>query len=221
MPEMSAEERASRMETLVAALPAEQWGERTAPATVSSAPPPLTADDSPAAPDRPPRPGKFDKEVYEGASDLEDSSDDEAMPEGEERLGGDEVEGEDGPSVLNEDDVLDLGEEMDEFLKFATETLGLTPAQYEKILQDRRGRGGASRILASLEIARQTALTIFPNSTFAQPSFLVQPRRRRQMSSLRSPRLPPSRRRRPSRHLQQQPPPATLRRLASRCATRT
>ncbi|GJN87800.1 hypothetical protein Rhopal_000755-T1 [Rhodotorula paludigena] len=141
MPEMSAEERASRMETLVAALPAEQWGERTAPAAVSSAPPPLTADDSPAAPDRPPRPSKFDKEVYEGASDLEDSSDDEAMPEGEEGLGGDEVEGEDGPSVLNEDDVLDLGEEMDEFLKFATETLGLTPAQYEKILQDRRGRG--------------------------------------------------------------------------------
>ncbi|GAA6050508.1 hypothetical protein JCM3770_005573, partial [Rhodotorula araucariae] len=138
MPPLSADERAARMDKLVAALPAEQWGQKAAP-------PPVEAGDAGAsrtAAAREPRAPKLTKEVYEGASDLEDdSSEDEAMPEGEEGLGGEEVEGEDGPSVVNEEDVLDLGEEMDEFLKFATETLGLTEAQYEKILSDRRGRG--------------------------------------------------------------------------------
>ncbi|BGP37130.1 hypothetical protein JCM10449v2_001034 [Rhodotorula kratochvilovae] len=140
MPPLSADERAARMEKLVAALPAEQWGQKD-----EHAPPPLEADEagaSSAPVAREPREAKLTKEVYEGASDLEDdSSEDEAMPEGEEGLGGEDVEGEDGPSVVNEEDVLDLGEEMDEFLKFATETLGLTEAQYEKILSDRRGRG--------------------------------------------------------------------------------
>ncbi|GAA5916022.1 hypothetical protein JCM8208_007488 [Rhodotorula glutinis] len=159
MPELSAEERASRMEKLVAALPAEQWGQATAPAPAAPSPDraaAAAAADSAGAhgppplqqpveqQEREPRAPKLEKEVYEGASDLSDESDseNEAMPEGEEGLGGDEVdEGEDGPSVVDEDDLLDLGEEMDEFLKFATETLGLTPAQYEKILSDRRGRG--------------------------------------------------------------------------------
>ncbi|GAA5932072.1 hypothetical protein JCM3775_004233 [Rhodotorula graminis] len=157
MPELSAEERAARMDKLVAALPAEQWGQATAPAPAPAAaaaadssasasalgPPPLQQQPG-QQPEREPRARKLEKEVYEGASDLSDESDseNEAMPEGEEGLGGDEVdEGEDGPSVVDEDDLLDLGEEMDEFLKFATETLGLTPAQYEKILSDRRGRG--------------------------------------------------------------------------------
>lgn len=153
MPELSAEERASRMEKLVAALPAEQWGQKTAP-------PPVAASSAAAAPagdpsaaiatpgplPRAPRSPKLAKEVYEGASDLSDASDsddDEPMPGGEACDGGEDLDGEDGPSVVNEEDVLDLGEEMDEFLKFATETLGLTEAQYEKILADRRGRGGA------------------------------------------------------------------------------
>ncbi|BGP29278.1 hypothetical protein JCM10296v2_001016 [Rhodotorula toruloides] len=149
MPEMSAEERAARLEKLVAPLPSDQWGQNTQP------PPPEPSnaavdDDSsapsaePAASAREPRPPKLTKEEYEGASDLdEDSSDEEGGPmaEGEEGLGGPEVEGEDGPSVMNEEDVLDMGEEMDEFLHFATEALGLTEEQYAKILQDRRDRG--------------------------------------------------------------------------------
>ncbi|GAA5854531.1 hypothetical protein JCM9279_000833 [Rhodotorula babjevae] len=163
LPELSAEERASRMDKLVAGLPAEQWGQASAPAPAAPAldrtgaaddassasagahgPPPPLQQPQPEPQPREPRAPKLEKEVYEGASDLSDESDseNEAMPEGEEGLGGDEVdEGEDGPSVVDEDDLLDLGEEMDEFLKFATETLGLTPAQYEKILSDRRGRG--------------------------------------------------------------------------------
>ncbi|KAJ8296593.1 Protein ecdysoneless [Rhodotorula toruloides] len=149
MPEMSAEERAARLEKLVAPLPTDQWGQSTQPPPTEPAT--ATEDDASAAPSaepaastREPRPPKLTKEEYEGASDLdEDSSDEESGPmaEGEEGLGGPEVEGEDGPSVMNEEDVLDMGEEMDEFLQFATEALGLTEEQYAKILQDRRDRG--------------------------------------------------------------------------------
>ncbi|BGP22074.1 SGT1 family protein [Rhodotorula toruloides] len=149
MPEMSAEERAARLEKLVAPLPPDQWGHHTQP---SPTVPSTTAggDDSsapstePAASTRQPRPPKLAKEEYEGASDLDEYSSDEEggpMAEGEEGLGGPEVEGEDGPSVLREEDVLDMGEEMDEFLQFATEALGLTEEQYARILQDRRDRG--------------------------------------------------------------------------------
>lgn len=154
MPALSAEERAARMEKLVAALPAEQWGQkpeevtRAAEAGVAAATvPPVetTGDTDSAVTKKPVREPKLTRNEYEGASDLEDESDDEdeaMMPEGEEGLGGSDVEGEEGPSVVNEEDVLDLGEEMDEFLKFATETLGLSESQYEKILQERRDRGG-------------------------------------------------------------------------------
>ena len=38
---------------------------------------------------------------------------------------------------------MDMQEEMDEFLKFATETLGLSEEQYGKILGERKTRGGA------------------------------------------------------------------------------
>ena len=48
--------------------------------------------------------------------------------------------------------MLDLGEEMDEFLKFATETLGLSESQYEKILQERRDRGGESFFFCFLRL---------------------------------------------------------------------
>lgn len=150
MPEMSAEERAARLEKLVAPLPSDQWGQSTQPPPTEPSPAAGADTSSAAAPAptvRQPRPPKLTKEEYEGASDLkEESSDEEGGPmaEGEEGLGGPEVEGEDGPSVMNEEDVLDMGEEMDEFLQFATEALGLTEEQYAKILQDRRNRGGES-----------------------------------------------------------------------------
>lgn len=155
MPALSAEERAPRMEKLVAALPAEQWGQRpddvakAAEAGVAAAAVPASTESGSAAErEAAARAPKLEKEEYEGASDLEEDSDeDEAMPEGEEGLGGSDVEGEEGPSVLNEEDVLDLGEEMDEFLKFATETLGLSESQYAKILDERRERGGESLLL--------------------------------------------------------------------------
>ncbi|GAA5949376.1 hypothetical protein JCM21900_005628 [Sporobolomyces salmonicolor] len=136
MPTMSAEERASRMDTLVAPLPTSEWGQK---APSAPAAPPLA--DSAPAPRGPPRPSKLTAEKYDGASSDDSDTDDEAMPEGEEGLGGEEVEGEDGPSVVNEEEMMDMGEEMDEFLKFATETLGLSEEQYEGILGERRKRG--------------------------------------------------------------------------------
>lgn len=67
------------------------------------------------------------------------------MMEGEEGLASD-GEGEDGdeaPAVVGgEDGEMNMEEEMDEFLKFATETLGLTEEQYSRILGERKERGG-------------------------------------------------------------------------------
>ena len=65
------------------------------------------------------------------------------MPEAKEAVDGEDVvmEDDDAPAVLDEEEV-NMQEEMDEFLKFATETLGLTEEQYSAILGERRGRGG-------------------------------------------------------------------------------
>ena len=138
---MTTEERASRLEKLVAPLPTEEWG---APSTSTSiAPPPLSSTTLPTSSDRPARPAKFEAEKYDGASSDSDSSD-EAMPgeEGLEEVEEGEEKDEEAPAVMNEDEMLDMGEEMDEFLKFATETLGLSEEQYQGILGERKQRGG-------------------------------------------------------------------------------
>lgn len=144
MPTMTSEERASRLETLVAPLPVSEWGQQATDSS-SAAPPPLSEAPNATPSTKEPRPAKFEAEKYDGASSDSDSSD-EAMP-GEEGLGtlNEVEEGEDDeeePAVMNEEDMLDMGEEMDEFLKFATETLGLSEAQYQGILGERRQRGG-------------------------------------------------------------------------------
>lgn len=51
-----------------------------------------------------------------------------------------------------------MEEEVDEFLKFATETLGLSKEDYEKILGERKGRGGG---FLSLSFARLCGVLIF------------------------------------------------------------
>ncbi|KAM0788022.1 hypothetical protein ACM66B_006221 [Microbotryomycetes sp. NB124-2] len=136
MPEMSAEERASRLEKLVAPLPSEEWGRKTdvgskdgganAKEVKSSAP-------------------KLTQEKYDGASDDESTDNEvEDADRGLRELDEDEERDEEDPTVLErteEEQEMDMGEEMDEFLKFATETLGLSADQYEKILGERRDRG--------------------------------------------------------------------------------
>ncbi|KAM0755174.1 SGT1-domain-containing protein [Meredithblackwellia eburnea MCA 4105] len=133
--ELSPEERARRMEGLVEALPASEWGQKEFP--VDTAPPPLQQTTQPSQP-LPSRPPKLTQNSYDGASDS--SSSDDEKPEGEEGLN-EESDDEDAPAVEEEGDEMDMGEEMDEFLTFATETLGLSKEQYEGILSERRGRG--------------------------------------------------------------------------------
>ncbi|GAA5924061.1 uncharacterized protein JCM15063_005536 [Sporobolomyces koalae] len=144
MPEMTSEERASRLEKLVAPLPISEWGQNTA--STSSAPSTIASDvaATTTSSTRTPRPAKFEAEKYDGASSDSDSSD-EAMPgeEGLDAINEDEAgnEDEEQPAVMDEEDMLDMGEEMDEFLKFATETLGLSEEQYQGILGERKQRG--------------------------------------------------------------------------------
>lgn len=132
-PTLSPEERAARTAALVAPLAEADWGHKPAPAAAPATP----------ALERPAREPKLTRNVYEGASDDDDSS--EGEDEGAPPKGGEdgEYEGvdEDDPAVLGEPD-LDLEEEMDEFLRFATETLGLSKEQYQGILGEREKRGG-------------------------------------------------------------------------------
>jgi hypothetical protein len=64
-------------------------------------------------------------------------SDDES---GEENLEDDESE-EDMPQVVGDVEV-DMVEEEEEFLEFSRQALGISDAQWNDILQDRKGRGG-------------------------------------------------------------------------------
>ncbi|GAA5894726.1 uncharacterized protein JCM6883_002191 [Sporobolomyces salmoneus] len=147
-PTMTTEERASRLESLVAPLPISEWGQQTSSTSTTTSSVPLNFSSIPSATalKKEPRPAKFEAEKYDGASSDSDSGD-EPMP-GEEGLkpeGGavteDVDDDEEQPAVIDEEEMLDMGEEMDEFLKFATETLGLSDAQYQGILGERRERG--------------------------------------------------------------------------------
>ncbi|SCV72719.1 BQ2448_4256 [Microbotryum intermedium] len=146
----SEEEKKRRLASLVQGLEKSEWGAKTVDETQS-----LEEEESktkqvaavPAVPPtKVPRPPQLTRNKYDGASESDDSSSDEEE-EGQEGLGGPlrgiaedltgrEDQGEDAPAVE-----MDMEEEMDEFLKFATETLGLTQAQYEDILKERKGRG--------------------------------------------------------------------------------
>lgn len=139
---LSAEERATRLATLVAPLDLSTWGSDNAtPAVSASAPPPLVDDTIDSIPLRPRSP-KLTSEKYDGASSDSGSSvgDDEEMKERDDMAENADEDDEDGPTIVEEE--VDMGGEMDEFLKFATETLGLTQEQYSKILGERRSRGG-------------------------------------------------------------------------------
>ncbi|KAK4051282.1 hypothetical protein OIO90_004763 [Microbotryomycetes sp. JL221] len=141
MPQMTAEERANRLEKLVAPLPIEDWGQKQ---------PSGNKDNLMNGPNVQTRPPKLTQNKYDGASDDEDSSEDEIddAERGLPRQGQDAIQNgqddEEEPSVVEtteQEQEMDMGEEMDEFLKFATETLGLSTEQYEKILGERRDRG--------------------------------------------------------------------------------
>lgn len=159
-PPLTAEERAARMDKLVTALPEEEWGQKESAAvpvaaTAADELPPLDEMGSAAKTTKSggaaekqavdARTSRLEAEHYDGASDSSDDGESSAGDPDDAMLD-DDLEGddeEDAPAIVGGEDGLDMGEEMDEFLKFATETLGLTEEQYQGILGERRQRGGA------------------------------------------------------------------------------
>lgn len=71
------------------------------------------------------------RDRYEGV-DSDDESDEE---------NGDYESEEDQPQVVGEVDI-DMGEEEEEFLEFSRQALGISDEEWNKILQDRKERGG-------------------------------------------------------------------------------
>ncbi|ORY54998.1 SGT1 protein-domain-containing protein [Leucosporidium creatinivorum] len=145
-PPLSPTARAARLETLVAPLSSSEWGQRTAPPPSSTTSAAARAQEEEASDKA--RAPRLPRDNYDGASEDDDEASEDEVMEGEEGLAGlegdDEVEGEEGPAVVGGeegDEEMNMEEEMDEFLKFATETLGLTEEQYGKILGERRERG--------------------------------------------------------------------------------
>lgn len=143
---LTAEERAIRLASLVAPLPDNTWGSDT---VVSTGPPPLDSELPPpssASVNQRPRSPQLTSEKYDGASDsdysieLDESEIRTSATTNDEGNMVEDEEDEDGPAIVDEE--VDMGLEMDEFLKFATETLGLTEEQYSKILGERKQRGG-------------------------------------------------------------------------------
>jgi hypothetical protein len=172
LPTLSPEERAARLATLVTPLLASEWGSSSvpvAPSPASTLPPPKTTlpprapgltpniyegasdSDSSVEDDAEVAGLGLDGEVEEDAPKVIRTRLDAGLPKNagptiveipegmnEDEMDQDQEEDEEE----EEEDEVNMGGEMDEFLKFATETLGLTEDQYTKILGDREARGG-------------------------------------------------------------------------------
>lgn len=122
----SAEKQAAQ-DKLIPSLPKEEWGSHTQK--------PQTAQDQKVEATPPISAPKLEEEHYDGASDDED--DDEEMNEDQSAL----RTGEEGAQIMGDGEV-DMDQEMEEFLRFTREALGLTAEQYDDILKSRSQRGG-------------------------------------------------------------------------------
>lgn len=71
------------------------------------------------------------RDQYDGVVDSDDETDEEEEDEDEE----------DQPQLVGDIEV-DMGEEEEEFLEFARQTLGINDEQWESIIKDRTDRGG-------------------------------------------------------------------------------
>jgi hypothetical protein len=85
-------------------------------------------------PERPIRPPILPRNKYEGV-DSDDETDEEDMQ--------DEESDEDNPEVVGEIEP-DMGEEEEEFLEFSRRALGISNEEWNKIIDDRKSRGGKS-----------------------------------------------------------------------------
>lgn len=123
----TAAETKAAQDKLIPSLPTEEWGSHTQKKSV-----PIPADDPPPLVSE----LKLQPDHYDGASDDED--DEDMMNEDESALQIDE----DGAQIVDGDEEVDMDQEMEDFLKFTREALGLTAEQYEDILKSRADRGG-------------------------------------------------------------------------------
>jgi hypothetical protein len=121
-PTMTADEKQQAMDKLVPTLPDSEWGEANVP------PAEVKTDTTEQV--QLPEP-KLEGEKYDGVSD----------DESEDGGGGqiEELEDED-PQVEGEE--VDMDQEMNDFLNFTREALGLSQEQYDDILRSRSDRGG-------------------------------------------------------------------------------
>jgi hypothetical protein len=143
--------RRKAMDGLVPSLPDSEYGQmpasfhnhsqRVASSTITTAmvdeiPAPGSSKVAPTPPrSKPIRAPIFPRDRYDGV----DSDDDTDSDDGHE---GDEEE-DDQPQIVGDIEV-DMGEEEEEFLEFSRTALGISDAQWNDIVRDRKGRGGAS-----------------------------------------------------------------------------
>ncbi|KAF9498063.1 SGT1-domain-containing protein [Pleurotus eryngii] len=89
------------------------------------------------------------RDQYDGVVDSDDETDEEEEEEDEE----------DQPQLVGDIEV-DMGEEEEEFLEFARQTLGINDEQWESIIKDRTDRGAfvptSARELPTVDITSQT-----------------------------------------------------------------
>ena len=139
--EMSPEDRKAAQDKLVAPLAPEEWGEQNraeAKAREEPAKNDASAEKQKTAEEI--APSRFEAEHYEGASEDEEEADEDMMDEHQSAMRHDE----DGAQIIDEDEEaeVDMDQEMEDFLKFTREALGLTQEQYADILKSRSDRGG-------------------------------------------------------------------------------
>lgn len=153
MDEQDKAERLAAMDKLVPALKPSEYG-KMPPSFSSSqrvAPTNIKTDkvQTSITQERSIRPPILPRDRYEGV-DSDDETDDEDQ---------DTESEEDMPQVVGEVEI-DMEQEEEEFLEFSRQALGLTDAQWNEIIRDRRSRGGEQ-----LKVPGQQKLIPFSLST--------------------------------------------------------
>jgi hypothetical protein len=117
--QMTEGEKREAQGKLVPGLAEDEWGQKPVAAEATQ-----TSDDKRTA-------SKLEPEKYDGASSDES---DENM----------EMDGGEVVTLANDEGEVEMEGEMEEFLRFTREALGLSDEQYQDILSSRRKRGGES-----------------------------------------------------------------------------
>jgi len=140
--------RREAMDGLVPSLPQSEYGQmpasfhknsqRVTPSTIATdVVDEISVPGTSPSQRKPVRPPIIPRDIYDGVdSDDETDSEDDIERDEEE---------EDRPQVVGDVEI-DMEEEEEEFLEFSKKALGISNAQWDDIVRDRRGRGGRSFI---------------------------------------------------------------------------